>query len=122
MATLKFNKVHKNGWISYKQTGTPGAVFIDKRMLSAEAQAAPAETIEVEITGLVAPGADASAKDAEKEAKKAAKEAEKAAKAQAAQEKAAAKLVKLQEAATKAAERAAALAAKANPAAAEAVQ
>lgn len=103
MATLKFNKVHKNGWVSYKQVGTAGAVFIDKRMLSAETLATPPETIEFDSLPLVALGADASVKSAEELAKKQAREEAKAAKAavsaqkaQARAEKAAAALAKAQ--------------------------
>lgn len=108
MKTLTFNRVHKNGWISYKIAGVAGAVFVDRRMLTDEALASPAQTIDVEIPGLREPGADASAAAAEKEAKKIAREAAKAAKASAAAEKAQAKLAKLQETAAKAAAAAAA--------------
>src|SRR3990167_7715707 len=107
MQTLTFNKLHKNGWLSFKLTGVPGAVFVDKRMLSAETLANPPQTISVDIPGLVAPGADASAKAAEKAAKAQEREKIKAEKVQVAAAKATARLAKLQEAANKAAERAA---------------
>ena len=102
MATLQFNKVHKNGWISYKQVGTAGAVFIDKRMVSAETLANPPATLEFDIPGLVAPGADATEKQVAAAAKKLAAEQAKAAKAEAAAAKATAKLEKLQATAAKA--------------------
>lgn len=94
MAKLQFNKVHKNGWISYKQVGTAGAVFIDKRMLSAETLANPPAEIDFDSVPLVAPGADASAKSAEAAAKKQAREEARAAKAAASAEKAQARAAK----------------------------
>jgi len=111
--TLSFNRTHKNGWVSYKQAGVPGAVYVDRRMLDAEAQASPAQSIEVEIPGMVEPGAGVSEAAAAKAAKKQEADAKKAERAKAAADKAQARLDKLQEAAKKAAERAAAQAAKA---------
>ncbi len=110
--TLTFNRVHKNGWISYKLQGIAGAVFIDKRMLTAEALATPPTTMVVEIEGIVEPGAEVVAKSAADAEKKAERERVKAEKASKAIEKANARLAKLQEAATKAAEKAAAAAAR----------
>jgi hypothetical protein len=110
---LAFNRAHKNGWISYKQTGVAGAVFIDRRMLSPEAQANPPQSINVEIEGLLPAGANATEASAAKAAKKQEADAKKAERAKAAADKAAARLQKLQDAANKAAAKAAAVAAKA---------
>jgi len=112
MANLNFNKVHKNGWISYRQVGTTGAVFIDRRMLTPEAVENPPATLEEALACIVPPGADASAKAAEKTAKQMEREAAKAAKAAGAIEKANARLAKLQAAADAARARAEAAAAK----------
>ena len=113
MKTLNFNKVHKNGWISYKLAGVPGAVFIDKRHLTAEAVANPPATLEEALNFLVEPGADASAAAAEKTAKQIEREAAKAAKAEASAAKATARLEKLQASAAAAQARADAARAKA---------
>jgi len=103
MATLKFNKVHKNGWYGYHITGVPGALFIDGRMITAEGKLeTPPATLEINFPYMVAPGADASAKAAEKAAKKAASDALKAEKAQKSIEKANTRLAKLTETAAKA--------------------
>lgn len=102
MRTLTFNKLHKNGWVSYKLTGVPGAVFIDKRMLSAETLANLPTSIEVNVEGMVEPGADAVEKNAEKLAKQEAREKLKAEKASKAAEKATAKAEKAQAALAKA--------------------
>lgn len=103
MQTLTFNRLHKNGWVSFKLTGVPGAVYIDKRMFVDGQIPVAGSTISVEIAGLKEEGADATAVSAEKAAAKLAKEAERAAKSAAAAEKAQARLVKLQEQAAKAA-------------------
>lgn len=108
MRTLKFNRVHKNGWLSYNMPGVAGAVYVDKRMLSAETLASPPQTIDVEVPGMVEPGADVTEAAAAKAAKKAENEAKKAEKAAAAAQKAQDRVAKLQEAANKAAARAAA--------------
>lgn len=113
MRTLTFNRTHKNGWLSYKLTGVPGAVYVDRRMLSAEALATPPATLDIDIPGMVEPGADVVSKNAEKAAKKAEADAKKAERATAAAAKATARLEKLQAAAQKAQERANAVAAKA---------
>jgi len=114
MKNLTFNRTHKNGWLSWKMAGVPGAVFIDKRMLTAEAQANPPATLEeVLANGLVEPGADVSEKAAAAQAKKLERETQRAEKAKVASEKAQARLAKLQETAAKAQERAAAAQAKA---------
>lgn len=102
MRTVTFNKVHKNGWHSYRVLGQTGAIFVDGRLLSAEAQANPAQTINVDIPGLLEEGADAAAKAAEKAARVAEREGKKAEKAAAAAAKTKAKLEKLQAAAVKA--------------------
>jgi len=99
---LSFNRVHKNGWVSFKMPGVPGAVYIDKRMFVDGQIPAAGSSIQLEVAGLKEPGADATAADAAKAEAKLKKEAEKAAKAAAAAEKAQARLVKLQEAAAKA--------------------
>jgi hypothetical protein len=109
MATLQFNKVHKNGWISYRQVGTTGAVFIDRRMVEPSFSENPPATIEVDLP-FVAPGADATARAAEKSEKAQAREAAKAAKAEANAQKQADRLAKLQAKADAAAARAAAAA------------
>lgn len=119
MRTLQFNRVHKNGWLSYKLTGVPGAVYVDKRMLSADALATPPETIEIDVNGMVEPGADATAAAAAKAAKTAEREAAKLAKTQAAAEKATARLAKLQAAADAAKAKAEAAASKTSAAAAQ---
>lgn len=112
MRTLKFNRVHKNGWLSWKLAGVAGAVFIDKRMLSPETLANPPQTLDIDVPGMVEAGADATEAERIKAEKKAEKDAAKAAKATAAAEKAAARLAKLQENAAKAQAKAEAVAAK----------
>jgi hypothetical protein len=102
LRTLTFNKIHKNGWLSWKLAGVPGAVFVDKRMLDADTLANPPQTLELDIPGMVEPGADATAKQAAASAKKVAAEAARMERAQKAAAKAAEKLAKLQETATKA--------------------
>lgn len=96
MKTLTFNKIHKNGWISYKLAGQSGAVFIDKRLFTADALATPPATLEEALNSLVEPGADASAAQAEKTAKQIEREAAKALKAEATAKKATERLEKLQ--------------------------
>ena len=118
--TLSFNRVHKNGWLSYKLQGVPGAVYVDRRMLSDETLASPPQTLEIEIPGMREPGAGVSEAAAAKAAKKAEADAKKAERAAAAAAKAQARLDKLQQAAQKAQERAAAVAAKAQAAVASA--
>jgi hypothetical protein len=112
MRTLQFNRVHKNGWLSWKLPGVPGAVFVDKRMLSAETLANPPQSIDVEVPGMVEPGVEATAAAEAKARKKAEADAKKAERAAATAAKAEARLKKLQDAAQKAQERAAAVAAK----------
>lgn len=102
MRNLTFNRLHKNGWVSFKLAGVPGAVYIDKRMFVDGQVPAAGSTIELEVAGLKEPGADATAVDAAKAQAKLEKEAAKAQKAAAAAEKAQARLVKLQEQAQKA--------------------
>jgi hypothetical protein len=110
----RFNKAHKNGWFSYKVAGSAGAVMIDRRQLRADFPFDnPPATLDEALTFLNEPGAEATARDAEKVAKAKAREEARAAKAAAAIEKANARIAKLQEQAQKAAERAAAAAAKA---------
>ncbi len=108
MATLTFNKVHTNGWLSYRIAGVPGAVFVDKRMFTPESvdgiMANPPATIEMNDFNFAQPGADATAKAAEKAAKIAEREAKKIERANASAAKAQAKLEKLQETARKAQE------------------
>lgn len=99
---LTFNRIHKNGWLSWKLAGVPGALFVDRRMLSAETLANPPQTIDVEIPGLAQPGEGATEAQAAKLAKKQEMEAKKAERAQAAAAKAQARLAKLQESAAKA--------------------
>lgn len=113
MALLKFNRLHKNGWLSYKVPGVAGAVFIDKRTVTPEFLANPPAELDLAIDGLLPPGANASEAAAEKEAKRQARDAAKAERAAKAQEKAAARLQKLQEAAAKAQAKAEAVAKKA---------
>jgi hypothetical protein len=99
---LTFNRVHKNGWVSFKLAGVPGAVYIDKRMFVDGQIPAAGSTIELTVAGLKEPGADATEVDAAKAKARLEKEAAKATKAAAAAEKAQARLVKLQEQAAKA--------------------
>lgn len=101
MATLQFNRLHKNGWLSWKIAGVHGAVFIDKRMLPAEVLENPPAELTVDIQ-LVEPGAEATAKAAAMSAKKLEREQKRIQKAEAVAAKAAAKLQKLQETAAKA--------------------
>jgi hypothetical protein len=112
MKTLTFNRVHKNGWLSFKLPGVPGAVYVDKRMLSAETLASPPTSIEIEVPGMVEAGAGVSEAQAAKVAKKLEVEAKKAERAAAAAAKATARLEKLQAAAEKAQASAAAARAK----------
>ena len=102
MATLTFNRQHKNGWLSWKLAGVPGAVFVDKRMLSAETLANPPQTLDIEIPGMLPPGAGVSEAQALRAQKKLELENKKAERAQAAAEKATTRLAKLQEQAAKA--------------------
>lgn len=102
--TLKFNRLHKNGWLSYRLPGVAGAVFIDRRMLSPETIENPPTTLDLDFPGMLEPGADASEKAAEKEAKRLEREQKKAERAAAAAEKAQARLAKLEEAKKKAEE------------------
>lgn len=102
MPQFNFNKVHKNGWLSFKQIGTSGAVFIDGRMLTDEAKANPPASITVDGVEFVTPGADVTEKAAAAAAKKLAAEAARAEKAAAAAAKANARLEKLQASAAKA--------------------
>lgn len=118
MATLSFNRVHKNGWISYKTAGVAGAVFIDKRHVTPEFLANPPASIELNVEGLLPAGANATEASQAKAAKKVEAEAKKAERATAALAKSEAKLAKLKAAADKAQEKAAALAAKAGAASA----
>ncbi len=111
--TLKFNRTHKNGWLSYKMDGVPGAVYVDKRMLSAESLATPPQTIDINIEGILEPGAGVTEAAAAKTAKKQEADTKKAERAKAAADKAQARLAKLQEQAKKAQDRANAVAAKA---------
>ncbi|MCG3774253.1 MAG: hypothetical protein JW395_1071 [Nitrospira sp.] len=113
MANLKFNRLHKNGWLSYKVPGVAGAVFIDKRTVTPEFLANPPAELNLDIDGLLPPGADASEAAAARAAKKAEREALKAEKATKAQATAAARLEKLQAAAAKAQAKADAVAKKA---------
>lgn len=93
---LKYNRLHKNGWVSFKIAGVAGAVFIDKRMFEGEL---PGEgsTIQVEGVTFKPAGAGATEQDAAKVAAKLEKENQRAVKAAAAAEKAQARLAKLQE-------------------------
>mgnify|MGYP001620057224 FL=1 len=102
MATLTFNKSHKNGWVSYRIAGLTGAVFIDGRMITPDAKATPPATLEVSGIDFLTPGAGASEKSAAAAAKKLAAEQAKAVKAAASAEKANARLAKLTAAAVKA--------------------
>lgn len=113
MKSLSFHKVHKNGWLSYRLTGIPGAIYVDRRLLTADALATPPQTLSVDLEGLVEPGADATAKAAEKAQKAQEREAVKAEKASRAAEKAQSRLAKLQANADKAKAVAEAAAAKA---------
>lgn len=115
MQDLKFNRVHKNGWLSWRLPGVKGAVFIDKRMLTPEALANPPQTLEEALNQLVPAGVDSGSNetDPEKLAAMQAKEEAKAAKAAAASTKANERLAKLQASAQKAQERAEAAKAKA---------
>ena len=113
MSTLHFNRVHKNGWFSYKITGVPGAVFVDGRMLTEEGKANMPQTLELDLAGLKEPGADQTEAQRQRAAEKAERDAKKAERAAATAAKAQARLAKLQEAAQKAQERAAAAVAKA---------
>lgn len=97
LKTLKFNRVHKNGWLSYTMAGVRGAVFVDKRMLDASALSAPPETLDIDIVGMVEPGADATEAATARDAKKLERERLKVEKAAKAAEKAQASLAKLQE-------------------------
>lgn len=115
MRTLKFNHIHKNGWLSWKIPGVPGALFIDKRLLSPETLANPPATIDVDVPGLVEEGQGASEAQVARDAKKAEAEQLKTAKALAAADKAKARLEKLTAAADKAKAKAEAAAAKASP-------
>lgn len=110
--TLQFNRVHKNGWISYKLVGVAGAVFVDRRMLTPEALATPPQTIDVELPGMLEAGVGATEAAQAKASKKAEADAKKAERAAAQAAKAQARLEKLQAAAQKAQERAAQVAAK----------
>lgn len=103
MRTLSFNRVHKNGWVSFKLTGVPGAIYVDRRMFVDGQIPGEGSSIQVEISGLKEPGADATAVDAAKAAARVQKEAARAEKSAAAAEKAQARLKKLQDQATKAA-------------------
>jgi len=103
MRTVKFNRIHKNGWISYKVPGVPGAIFIDKRTVTPEFLAAPPATIDVEFEGLLPEGAGVSELQAAKNAKKQEAEQKKAERAKLAAEKAEARLAKLKASAEKAA-------------------
>lgn len=115
MRTLTFNRIHKNGWLSWKLPGVAGAVFVDRRMLSADTLANPPQSIEVDIPGMVEPGADLTEAARLKAEKKAAMDTKKAERAAAAAAKAQARLAKLQAAAEKAQARANAVAAKTAP-------
>jgi len=119
MRNLTFNRLHKNGWFSYKINGVAGAVFIDGRMLTDAAKASMPSTLDVDLDGFVEAGANATEAQREKEEKKAARDASKAERAMAAAAKASSKLEKLQAAAAKAQERADAVAAKVAGAGAE---
>lgn len=109
--TLTFNRLHKNGWYSYKVPGVAGALFVDSRMLTDNQKANMPQTLDVELE-FQAEGAGATDAQREKAEKKAAADAKKAERAAAQAAKAAAKLEKLQAAALKAQEKAAAVAAK----------
>lgn len=114
MQVSNFNKVHKNGSVSYRVAGTSGAVYIAKSQLRADFPVDnPPATLEEALSFLVAPGADATAKSAEKLEAARVRDEAKLAKATAAIEKSNARLVKLQDQATAAAARAAAALAKA---------
>jgi hypothetical protein len=119
MKSLTFNRVHKNGWVSFKLQGVPGAVYIDKRMFVEGQIPAAGSTIELNVAGLQEPGASATEADAAKAAEKLAKETAKAEKSKLAAEKAQARLAKLQENATKAAQAVEAAKARANAPATE---
>lgn len=103
---LIFNRLHTNGWMSYRIPGVPGQVFVDKRMLTPEAVegvvANPPATIELDFPGFASPGADVTSKAAEKAAKKAELEQKKAERATAAAAKVQERLAKLQDQAAKA--------------------
>jgi hypothetical protein len=96
---LKFNRLHKNGWVSFRIAGVPGAVFVDKKMLTPEQLASLGEGSEIEVNGLQFAEAKAGAQelDTAKAQAKAEKEAAKAAKAATVAAKAAEKLAKLEE-------------------------
>lgn len=111
--TLTFNRSHKNGWISYKLQGVPGAVFIDGKMLTDEGKASPQATLDLDVFGMREPGADQTEAARLKAEKKAEREVAKAARVEASAAKATAKLEKLQAAAAKAQAKAEAIAAKA---------
>lgn len=101
MLTLTFNRVHKNGWVSIKLPGVPGAVYIDKRMFSVDP--ASVQSIQMEVPEFKAPGEGVSEAAAAKAAKKLELEQKKAEKAAASAAKAQARLEKLQAQADKAA-------------------
>lgn len=105
MATLKFNRKHANGWVSYRIAGLKGSVFIDGKMLTDETKANPPATIELDYP-FATPGPDASEAAAAKEAARAEREAKKAERTRLQAEKAAERVAKLQAAADRAAERA----------------
>ena len=115
LRSLQFNRIHKNGWLSWKLPGVAGALFIDKRMLDAETLANPPATLELDIPGMVEPGADVSEAQRIKAEKKAEREAAKAAKAEERAAKAQERLAKLQAQAAKAQERLNAAAASSQP-------
>lgn len=103
MATVNFIRVAKNGWYTFRIPGVPGSLYIDGRMVTAEAKESGVypTTLELDFP-LVAPGADASEKARLAAEKKAAADLAKTEKALKAAEKANAKLAKLQETAAKA--------------------
>lgn len=114
MATANFNKVHKNGSVSYRVVGSTGAVYIAKTQLRPEFPFDnPPATLDEALGFLVEPGAGATERAAEKSAKQIEREAAKVAKAAQSAEKAQARLIKLQAAADTARARAEAAVAKA---------
>ena len=113
MTASVFNKVHKNGSVSYRVPGTTGAIYIAKSQLSAEFPTdTPPNTLDEALAFLVAPGADATEKSQEREAKRVEREAAKVAKAESAMVKAQERIAALQAKADAARERAEAAAAK----------
>ncbi len=95
MNRLTFNRLHRNGWVSFKLQGVPGAVYVDRRMFAEGQIPVEGSTISLDVAGLAEPGADAKTLSAEKAAEKLVKEQARAEKSQASAVKAAERLEKL---------------------------